>query len=82
MKMLVNIGGKLFALVPMQALPDAGPEFYNNPLSPHNCVGGNEAGCVPGSSEASYLYKDPSKISLPVKLPDPSSWYSAPVAFM
>ena len=80
--MLVNIGGKLFAIVPMQALPDAGPEFYNNTFSPHNCVGGNEAGCVPGSAEASYLFRDPSKISLPTSLPTPSSWYHAPVAFM
>ena len=80
--MLLNIGGQLFAVVPMQALPDAGPEFYNNPFSVHNCIGGNEAGCVPGSSEASYLYKDPSKMSLPVSLPKPSSWYGAPVAFM
>ena len=64
----------LFAIVPFRSL-DAGPEFYNNLYSPHNCVGGTEAGCVPGSAEASYLFKDPSKIAVPNFAPRPSSWY-------
>ncbi len=80
--MLLNIGHALFAIAPMQELNDAAPEFYNNPLSVHNCVGGNEAGCVPGSTEASGLYRDPSKMSLPTSLPRPESWYHAPVSFM
>ena len=65
----------LFAIVPFRALPDAGPEFYNNLYPPHNCVGGTEAGCVPGPAEASYLYKDPSKMQVPNFAPRPSSWY-------
>jgi hypothetical protein len=63
--MIVSIGGRLFALVPAQSL-DAGPEFYNSWQAPHNCVGGNEAGCIPGSAEGHYLFKDPSKTSKPV----------------
>ncbi len=65
--MLVNIGGKLFALVPAQSL-EAGPEFFNAGFAPHNCVGGSEQGCVPGDVEARFLYKDPSKMNLPVSL--------------
>ena len=65
--MLVNIGGKVFALVPAQSL-EAGPEFFNAMYAPHNCVGGSEQGCAPGSTEARYLYKDPSKMNKPVRL--------------
>ena len=64
--MLVNIGGRLFALVPAQSL-EAGPEFFNSYSAPHNCVGGSEQGCVPGKPEASFLYKDPSKMNRPVR---------------
>ncbi len=42
---------------------EAGPEFFNAMYAPHNCVGGSEHGCVPGSVEASYLFKDPSKMN-------------------
>jgi hypothetical protein len=65
--MLVSIGGKLFALVPAQSL-EAGPEFFNATFAPHNCVGGSEQGCVPGTSEARYLFKDPSKMNKPVRI--------------
>ena len=64
----------IFAVVPFRSL-EAGPEFYNNLYSPHNCVGGTEAGCVPGSAEAAYLFKDPPKMSVPGHAPRPSSWY-------
>jgi hypothetical protein len=60
--MLLNIGGQLFALVPAQSL-EAGPEFFNSTFAPHNCVGGSEQGCVPGKTEAGYLFKDPSKMN-------------------
>jgi hypothetical protein len=64
----------IFSVVPFRSL-DAGPEFYNNLYTPHNCVGGTEFGCVPGQAEASYLYKDPSKMTLPFEVPRPESWY-------
>ena len=68
--MLVNIGGQLFALVPAQSL-EAGPEFFNAGFAPHNCVGGSEQGCVPGEVEASYLFKDPSKMNRQVRWCNP-----------
>ena len=64
--MLLNIGGQLFALVPAQSL-EAGPEFFNSTYGPHNCVGGSEQGCVPGKTEAYYLFKDPSKMNKEVR---------------
>mmetsp|Transcript_39891 Transcript_39891/g.106581 ORF Transcript_39891/g.106581 Transcript_39891/m.106581 type:complete len:115 (-) Transcript_39891:68-412(-) len=65
--MLLNIGGRLFAVVPAQSL-EAGPEFFNSWSAPHNCVGGSEQGCTPGKSEAYNLFKDPSKMNREVLL--------------
>eukprot|EP00293_Proteomonas_sulcata_P009060 CAMPEP_0184307248 /NCGR_PEP_ID=MMETSP1049-20130417/16049_1 /TAXON_ID=77928 /ORGANISM="Proteomonas sulcata, Strain CCMP704" /LENGTH=65 /DNA_ID=CAMNT_0026619703 /DNA_START=29 /DNA_END=226 /DNA_ORIENTATION=+ len=54
----------LFA-VPLSALKGngngRGPEWYNNPHSPNNCVGGSETSC-PVASEG--------------VVPDPSPWYA------
>mmetsp|Transcript_39889 Transcript_39889/g.106579 ORF Transcript_39889/g.106579 Transcript_39889/m.106579 type:complete len:80 (-) Transcript_39889:112-351(-) len=79
--MLLNIGGRLFAVVPAQSL-EAGPEFFNSWSAPHNCVGGSEQGCTPGKSEAYNLFKDPSKMNREFGTPAPSSWYHAPAAFL
>eukprot|EP00283_Hemiselmis_rufescens_P009512 CAMPEP_0173434140 /NCGR_PEP_ID=MMETSP1357-20121228/12073_1 /TAXON_ID=77926 /ORGANISM="Hemiselmis rufescens, Strain PCC563" /LENGTH=56 /DNA_ID=CAMNT_0014398951 /DNA_START=26 /DNA_END=196 /DNA_ORIENTATION=- len=52
----------LFSVVPLESLvgPNRGPEWYNNPVAPNNCVGGSAQSCPLGSGQ---------------QAPPPAVWY-------